>query len=183
MLHQARDLAAHPEVAQAAAAGRISVGQARAIGTVLGGLESLTEDQQAKAEALLLAMAASMDADRLAKAAPQVLLQVAPAQADEATGTSGRSGSPTTGYQKPSRHDDATPTEDPSATPDTTSARTPEAREAVHQSNSQAELALLAEREETRGCSTKAARNFGGGREAYRGVDFTVPASRVAIQP
>ena len=83
VLHQARDLAAHPEVAQAAAAGRISVGQAKAIGTVLGGLESLTEDQQAKAEVLLLAMAASMDADRLVKAAPQVLVQVAPVQADE----------------------------------------------------------------------------------------------------
>ena len=83
MLHQARDLAAHPDVAQAAAAGRISVGQARAIGTVLGGLDSLTEDQQAQAEVLLLTMASSMDSDRLAKAAPQVLLQVAPALADE----------------------------------------------------------------------------------------------------
>ena len=83
LLHQARDLAAHPDVAQAAAAGRISVGQARAIGTVLGGLDSLNDDQQAKAEELLLAMADSMDADRLAKAAAQVLAQVAPELADE----------------------------------------------------------------------------------------------------
>ena len=82
-LHQARDLAEHEQVAQAAAAGRISLGQAKAIGAVLGGLDSLTEDQQAKAEALLLTMASSMDSDRLAKAAPQVLLQVAPKVADE----------------------------------------------------------------------------------------------------
>ena len=83
MLHQARDLAEHPEVAQAAAAGRISVNQARAIGTVLGGLDGLDEGQKSRAEEVLLTMATSMDADRLAKAAPQVLAQVAPAQADE----------------------------------------------------------------------------------------------------
>ncbi|HEY3337020.1 MAG TPA: hypothetical protein VGK18_00840, partial [Propionicimonas sp.] len=84
VLHQAKELAEHPEVAQAAAAGRISVGQARAIGTVLGGLGELGRTQQAQAEALLLDMAAAMDSDRLAKATPQVLAQVAPAQADEA---------------------------------------------------------------------------------------------------
>jgi hypothetical protein len=83
MLHQAKELAAHPEVAQAAAAGRISVGQARAIGTVLGGLDGLDEAQQVQAERLLLDMAGSLDSDRLAKAAPQVLAQVAPQQADE----------------------------------------------------------------------------------------------------
>lgn len=83
MLHQARDLAEHPEVAQAAAAGRISVNQARAIHTVLGGLDGLSEPQQAQAEVLLLGMAGSMDTDRLAKATPQVLAQVAPQQADE----------------------------------------------------------------------------------------------------
>jgi hypothetical protein len=83
VLHQARDLAGHPQVAQAAAAGRISVGQAQAIGTVLGGLDGLDEAQQAQAEALLLTMASSMDADRLAKATPQVLVQVAPQVADE----------------------------------------------------------------------------------------------------
>ncbi|HEY3545528.1 MAG TPA: DUF222 domain-containing protein, partial [Propionicimonas sp.] len=78
MLHQAKELAEHPEVAQAATAGRISVGQARAIGTVLGGLDGLSEDQQSRAEALLLDMAGTLDADRLAKATPQVLAQVAP---------------------------------------------------------------------------------------------------------
>ena len=64
LLHQARELAGHPEVAQAAAAGRISVGQARAIGTVLGGLSELDEPQQVQAEQLLLDMATSMDSDR-----------------------------------------------------------------------------------------------------------------------
>jgi hypothetical protein len=83
MLHQAQELAAHPGVAQAAAAGRISVGQARAIGTVLGGLSELDQTQQVQAEQLLLDMAGSLDSDRLAKATPQVLAQVAPAQADE----------------------------------------------------------------------------------------------------
>lgn len=83
LLHQAHELAGHPEVAQAAAVGRISVGQARAIGTVLDGLRELDDTQQAQAEALLLDLAGSMDTDRLAKAAPQVLAQVAPAQAEE----------------------------------------------------------------------------------------------------
>ena len=83
LLHQAQELAAHPEVATAAAAGRISVNQARAIGTVLGGLDGLDDEQQVQAEQLLLHMAGSLDSDRLAKAAPLVLAQVAPAQADE----------------------------------------------------------------------------------------------------
>ena len=83
MLHQAHDLAQHAGVAQAAGAGRISVNQARAIHTVLAGLDGLDEPQRAKAEELLLGMAATMDTDRLAKAAPQVLAQVAPQQADE----------------------------------------------------------------------------------------------------
>ncbi len=83
MLHQAKELAEHPDVAQAAAVGKISVNQARAIGTVLSGLDELNETQQAQAEALLLDMASSMDSDRLAKATRQVLAQVAPAQADE----------------------------------------------------------------------------------------------------
>ncbi len=82
-LHQAQELAEHPEVAQAAATGKISVGQAKAIGTVLGGLDGLDESQQAQAEQLLLEMAGQLDTDRLAKTAPQVLAQVAPAQADE----------------------------------------------------------------------------------------------------
>lgn len=55
---------------EAAAAGRISVNQARAIHTVLGGLDGLDGQQQVKAEQVMLGMAASMDSDRLAKAAP-----------------------------------------------------------------------------------------------------------------
>ncbi len=82
-LHQAQELAEHPEVAQAAATGKISVGQAKAIGTVLGGLDGLDESQQAQAEQLLLDLAGQLDTDRLAKTAPQVLAQVAPAQADD----------------------------------------------------------------------------------------------------
>ncbi|HEY3338207.1 MAG TPA: DUF222 domain-containing protein [Propionicimonas sp.] len=82
-LHQAQELAAHPDVADAATAGRISVSQARAIHTVLGGLHGLNDGQQAQAEELLLDLAGTMDSDRLAKAAPQVLAQVAPHQADE----------------------------------------------------------------------------------------------------
>ncbi len=83
LLHQARELAEHPEVAQAAAAGRISVNQAKAIGSVLGGLNELDDTQQAQAEQLLLAMAGNMDSDRLAKATPLVLAHVAPQVADE----------------------------------------------------------------------------------------------------
>ncbi len=56
-------------------AGKISVNQARAIGTVLGGLTELDQTQQAQAEQLLLDMAETMDSDRLAKATPQVLAQ------------------------------------------------------------------------------------------------------------
>ena len=82
-LHQSRALAAHPEVAEAATSGRISVGQARAIHTVLDGLDGLDVRQQAKAEELLLGLAGTMDTDRLAKAAPQVLAQIAPQQVEE----------------------------------------------------------------------------------------------------
>ncbi|HSK32053.1 MAG TPA: DUF222 domain-containing protein, partial [Propionicimonas sp.] len=82
-LHQAQELAAHPAVAGAATAGRISVGQARAIHTVLGGLDALDDEQQTRAEGLLLDLAGTMDTDQLAKAAPQVLAQVAPREADD----------------------------------------------------------------------------------------------------
>ena len=84
LLHQARDLAEHPAVAEAAASGRISVGQARSIDSVLGSLGGLDNGQLGEAEQILLGLAASTDSDRLAKAAPQVLAQVAPQQADEA---------------------------------------------------------------------------------------------------
>ncbi len=80
-LHQARELSQHPQVGQAAAAGRISVGQARAIHSVLQGLDGLDGAQQAKAEQAMLRLASSMDSDRLAKAAPLVLAEVAAGRA------------------------------------------------------------------------------------------------------
>ena len=83
MLHQAQEMVAHPDVADAATAGRISVGQARAIHTVLGSLDGLDEAQQAKAEQVLLDLAGTMDTDRLAKTAPQVLTQVVPQRSEE----------------------------------------------------------------------------------------------------
>src|SRR5699024_773988 len=83
MLHQAKELAERPDVAQAAAAGRISVNQAKAISGVMSGLDGLDEAQQAQAEEVLLAMANHMDTDRLARASAQVLAQVAPQRADE----------------------------------------------------------------------------------------------------
>ena len=82
-LHQARELGELAQVGEAAAAGRISTGQARAIHTVLGGLDGLDEAQQARAEQVMLTMASSMDTDLLAKAAPQVLAEVAAEQAAE----------------------------------------------------------------------------------------------------
>ena len=86
-LHQARELSQHPQVGQAAAAGRISVGQARAIHSVLRSLDGLHGAQQARAEQVMLGLAKSMDTDRLAKAAPQVLAEVA---ADRAADTQER---------------------------------------------------------------------------------------------
>ncbi len=86
-LHEARELGQHPQVGQAAAAGRISVSQARAITHVLRSLDGLDNAQQARAEQVMLGLAKSMDTDRLAKAAPQVLAEVA---ADRATETQER---------------------------------------------------------------------------------------------
>ena len=82
-LHQAQELTAHPDIADAATTGRISVGQARAIHTVLSGLDGLDNAQQAKAEEVLLDLAGTMDSDRLAKTAPQILTQVAPERTQE----------------------------------------------------------------------------------------------------
>jgi hypothetical protein len=52
-LHQAQELAAHPDVADAATAGRISVNQARAIHTVLGGMTELDDKQQSHGRAAI----------------------------------------------------------------------------------------------------------------------------------
>ncbi|MGC3993251.1 MAG: DUF222 domain-containing protein [Propionicimonas sp.] len=71
-------------VGEAAVAGRVGGGQARAIAAVLDGLApQLDEDQQAAAEQVLLELASHLDADQLAKAGGRVLAQVAPSAADE----------------------------------------------------------------------------------------------------
>lgn len=81
---QAKAFTAHPTVGDAAVAGRVGAGQARAITRVLDGLASqLDPAQQQAAETLLVGLAGHLDADQLAKAAPRVLAEVAPAEADE----------------------------------------------------------------------------------------------------
>ncbi|HQD95973.1 MAG TPA: DUF222 domain-containing protein [Propionicimonas sp.] len=83
-LHRANQLAAHPVLGEAAVSGRVSAGQVRAINTVLDGLTAqLDEQQQARAEQLLVGLADTLDSDALIKSAPQVLAKVAPADANE----------------------------------------------------------------------------------------------------
>lgn len=83
-VHQARALAAHPEVADAAARGEVGVGQARAMTRLLDGLApQLQPEQQAHAETFLLGLAGQLDSDQLSKAGPRVLAEVAPKEADE----------------------------------------------------------------------------------------------------
>lgn len=79
-----RELAEHPELADAAASGRVTSGQSRAIGRVLDELApQLDVSQQAHAEQVLVDLADRMDADQLRRAADTVLARVAPADADE----------------------------------------------------------------------------------------------------
>ena len=79
-----RELAEHPELADAAASGRVTSGQSRAIGRVLDELApQLDVSQQAHAEQVLVDLADRMDADQLRRAADTVLAKVAPADADE----------------------------------------------------------------------------------------------------
>lgn len=84
VVHQARALAERPQVAEAAVAGRVSTGQARAITKLLDGLTaSLDAPQLARAEGLLIGWATTMDARQLEGAAARVLAEVAPPDADE----------------------------------------------------------------------------------------------------
>lgn len=84
VVHQARALAERPQVAEAAVAGRVSTGQARAITKLLDGLTaSLDVPQLARAEGLLVGWATTMDARQLEAAAGRVLAEVAPPDADE----------------------------------------------------------------------------------------------------
>ena len=83
-LHQARVLGDHRLVGEAAAAGRVGTGQARAIGRVLDSLAPrLSREQQAQAEQVLVDLAGHLDADQLSRSPARVLEQVAPAEADE----------------------------------------------------------------------------------------------------
>jgi hypothetical protein len=84
VVHQARALAERPQVADAAVAGRVSTGQARAITRLLDGLKaSLDAPQLARAEGLLVGWADRMDARQLEGASARVLAEVAPPDADE----------------------------------------------------------------------------------------------------
>nr|WP_300147936.1 HNH endonuclease signature motif containing protein [Propionicimonas sp.] len=84
-LRQARKLAQHRLVGEAAIAGRLGTGQARAITGVLDGLApQLDEAQQQRAERVMVDLAGHLDADQLAKAAGQVLKTVVPDRAEEA---------------------------------------------------------------------------------------------------
>lgn len=81
---QAKAFTAHPTVGEAAVAGQVGAGQARAITRVLDGLASqLDPSQQQAAESLLVELAGHLDAEQLAKTAPRVLAEVAPTEADE----------------------------------------------------------------------------------------------------
>lgn len=74
-----QEITAHPKVADAALTGEVSVAQARSIDHVLGELPAtLTHEQRAEAEQLLLDKAALVDAKDLAKQTRTVLEQVAP---------------------------------------------------------------------------------------------------------
>jgi hypothetical protein len=81
---QAQTLSAHPEVGHAAIAGRVGVGQVRAITRVLDGLASqLSNTQQQAAEQVMVRLAGCLDAEQLAKSAGTVLAEVAPENAGE----------------------------------------------------------------------------------------------------
>jgi hypothetical protein len=79
VVHQARSLGGHQAVGEAAVAGRIGTGQARAISKVLDSLApELDAAQQASAEQVLVKLARQLDADALSKSAGRVLEQVVP---------------------------------------------------------------------------------------------------------
>ena len=81
---EAAVLAAHPRVHEAAAAGQITLGQARSIRDVVEGLpDSLTQSQKDQAEELLLGAAERLPAEKL-RGTDQILDQVAPEAKDTA---------------------------------------------------------------------------------------------------
>jgi hypothetical protein len=83
-VHQARAVAGHQVVAEAATAGRLGATQSRAITKVLEALSSqLNDEQQSQAEHLLVNLADQLDSDQLSRAAGRVLAAVAPQSAEE----------------------------------------------------------------------------------------------------
>src|SRR5665647_1675776 len=80
---QASVLAGRPRVHEAAAAGRITLGQARAIRDVVEGLpDALAQSQKDQAEELLLGAADRLPAEKLRGMTDQILDQVAPQAKD-----------------------------------------------------------------------------------------------------
>ena len=78
-VYSGQEIAAHPRVADAALSGTVSVAQARSIDRVLGELPAtLSRDQRAQAEQILLDKAHLVDAKDLARQTRAVLEQVAP---------------------------------------------------------------------------------------------------------
>ncbi|MGC3994465.1 MAG: DUF222 domain-containing protein [Propionicimonas sp.] len=83
-VHQARTLARHPLVGEAAVAGRIGTGQARAIAGVLDDLApELDAAQSERAEQVMVDLASHLDAAQLTRSAGRVLQEVAPVAAGE----------------------------------------------------------------------------------------------------
>ncbi|HML50568.1 MAG TPA: DUF222 domain-containing protein [Propionicimonas sp.] len=84
VIAQARSLASHPDVGQAASEGRLGISQTRAITKVLDGLgPQLDDTQQVAAEQVMIDLAKTLDAEQLARSAKKVLAEVAPTDADE----------------------------------------------------------------------------------------------------
>ncbi len=80
---RARELEQRPRVRDAAASGRISLGQAAAINQALNGLPTaLDSAQQRKAEDLILTAAAHMPAEKLRNMSDRLIDQVAPQLTD-----------------------------------------------------------------------------------------------------
>jgi hypothetical protein len=87
-IRQGRALAQHPLVGEAAVGGRLGTSQVRAITNVLDGLApQLDDEQQVRAEELLVELSGQLDADQLAHAQGRVLKAVVPERADEALET------------------------------------------------------------------------------------------------
>ena len=82
LVHRAREVAGHERVRQAALAGQVGVGQARAIAGVLKQLPvELEQAQRDQAEELLVDLAQRLDATEIARSTGQVLAAVSPSTA------------------------------------------------------------------------------------------------------